>query len=168
MSPGRASSALTILRPLLPCSALRTHVCTAAQPPPGILCPACSSDQVMNDAHHGLPGATFAAARYSSTCGPRFAPPVSRTPLLRLGDGQRRGTERAAASAGRSDRVHDGTGAATGAAAAARLESRSLASASLVLVAVAVLLGRPLDVGDPLAVGVRVVDRLARRHPLRS
>ena len=80
MSPGRASSALTICRPLLPCSALRTQVCTAAQPPPGILCPACSSDHVTNDAHHGLPGATFADARYSSTCAPRFAPPVSVTP----------------------------------------------------------------------------------------
>ena len=77
---GRASSALTILSPLLPCSALRTQVWTAAQPPPGILWPAFSSDHVMNDAHHGLPGATFAAARYSSTCGPRFAPPISRTP----------------------------------------------------------------------------------------
>src|SRR3954453_13958532 len=80
MSPGRASSALTTLRPLLPCSAFCTHVATAAQPPPGILCPACSSDHVTNDAHHGLPGATFAAARYCSTCWPRFAPPISCTP----------------------------------------------------------------------------------------
>src|SRR4051794_41915149 len=81
MSPGRASSGLTILRPFAPCSALRTHVETAAQPPPGILCPACSSDQVMNEAHHGLPGPTFAAARYWSTCGPMLAPPISRTPF---------------------------------------------------------------------------------------
>src|SRR3954469_18859014 len=81
MSPGRASSALTTLRPLLPCSAFCTHVATAAQPPPGILCPACSSDHVTNEAHHGFPGATFAAARYSSTCGPTFAPPTSRTPF---------------------------------------------------------------------------------------
>src|SRR3954447_14988315 len=81
MSPGRASCALTILSPFWPASALRTQVWTAAQPPPGILCPACSSDQVMNEAHHGFPGATFAAARYSSTFAPRFAPPVSRTPF---------------------------------------------------------------------------------------
>ena len=80
MSPGRASAALTIFSPLAPCSALRTHVWTPAQPPPGILCPACSSDHVTNDAHHGLPGATLAAARYCSTCWPRFAPPISRTP----------------------------------------------------------------------------------------
>src|SRR3954464_4884849 len=81
MSPGRASSALTTLSPLLPCSAFCTQVATAAQPPPGILCPACSSDQVTNDAHHGFPGATLAAARYWSTCGPTFAPPTSRTPF---------------------------------------------------------------------------------------
>src|SRR5688500_16864402 len=80
MSPGRASSALTICRPLLPCSALRTHVATAAQPLPGSLYPAFSSAQVVNEAHHGLPGDTPAAARYSSTCGPVLAPPVSRTP----------------------------------------------------------------------------------------
>src|SRR5690348_12524742 len=80
MSPGRASDALTIISPLLPCSALRTHVETAAQPPPGILCPACSSDQVTNDAHHGFPGATPAAARYLSTCGPVFELPISWTP----------------------------------------------------------------------------------------
>ena len=67
------------LQPLLPCSALRTHVWTAAQPPPGILCPAFSSDHVMNEAHHGLPDGTFAAARYSSTFGPAFVP-TSRTP----------------------------------------------------------------------------------------
>src|SRR4051795_11771287 len=81
MSPGRASSALTSLRPLLPCLAFCTQVETAAQPPPGILCPAFSSDHVTNDAHHGFPGATLAAARYWSTCGPTFAPPVSRTPF---------------------------------------------------------------------------------------
>src|SRR5919198_2351504 len=80
MSPGRASSALTILRELLPCSALRTHVETAAQPPPGILWPACSSDHVTNDAHHGFPGATPAASRYLSTCGPVFVLPISCTP----------------------------------------------------------------------------------------
>src|SRR5918998_4136949 len=79
MSPGRASSALTICRPLEPCSALRTHVWTAAQPPPGILRPAFSSDQVMNDAHHGFPDGTPAADRYSSTFGPAFVP-TSRTP----------------------------------------------------------------------------------------
>src|SRR3954447_20892095 len=81
MSPGRASSALTTLRLLLPCSAFCTHVWTAAQPPPGILCPACSSDQVMNDAHHGLPGETPAAERYWSTCGPVFELPISCTPF---------------------------------------------------------------------------------------
>src|SRR3954469_16789451 len=81
MSPGRASSALTILRPLAPCSALWTHVETAAQPPPGILWPACSSDQVTNDAHHGLPGETPAAARYLFTCGPVFEPLISWTPF---------------------------------------------------------------------------------------
>src|SRR3954470_1566465 len=80
MSPGCASSALTIFRPLLPCSALCTQVATAAQPPPGILCPACSSDQATNDAHHGFPGDTAAAARYWSTCGPVFVLPISRTP----------------------------------------------------------------------------------------
>ncbi len=79
MSPGRASSALTNLRPLVPCSALRTQVATPAQPLPCILCPACSSDQVMNEAHHGFPGETLAAARYWSTCGPVFVP-TSRTP----------------------------------------------------------------------------------------
>src|SRR5215207_8293493 len=80
MSPGRASSALTTRRPLPPCSALRTHVATAAQPLPGILYPASPSAHVTNPAHHGLPGGTPAAARYSSTCGPVLAPPVSRTP----------------------------------------------------------------------------------------
>src|ERR671913_468609 len=62
MSPGRASSALTTRRPLLPCSALRTHVATAAQPLAGILCPALPSAQFRNDAHHGLPGGPPAAA----------------------------------------------------------------------------------------------------------
>src|SRR3954470_269109 len=81
MSPGRASSADTIDRPLLPALAFCTQVATPAQPPPGILCPACSSDQVTNDAHHGLPGETPAAARYWFTCGPTFAPPISCTPF---------------------------------------------------------------------------------------
>src|SRR4051794_28157966 len=81
MSPGRASSGLTILRPLLPAWALCTQVDTAAQPPPGILWPACCSDQVTNDAHHGLPGDTPAAARYLSTCGPVFELPISWTPF---------------------------------------------------------------------------------------
>src|SRR3954452_8993627 len=81
MSPGRASSGLTILRPLLPAWALCTQVDTAAQPPPGILWPACCSDQVTNDAHHGLPGETPAAARYLSTCGPVFELPISWTPF---------------------------------------------------------------------------------------
>src|SRR3954471_14661629 len=79
MSPGRASSADTIDRPLLPALAFCTQVATPAQPPPGILCPACSSDQVMNEAHHGFPGETLAAARYWSSCGPLFVP-TSRTP----------------------------------------------------------------------------------------
>ena len=63
MSPGCALSALTMLSPFAPCSALCTQVATPAQPEPGILCPACSSDQVTNDAHHGLPGGTPAASR---------------------------------------------------------------------------------------------------------
>src|SRR5918998_4696574 len=79
MSPGRASSALTISRSLLPASALRTHVCTAAQPPPSILWPAFSSDHVTKLAHHGLPDGTPAASRYSSTFGPAFVP-TSLTP----------------------------------------------------------------------------------------
>src|SRR5215210_5571527 len=74
MSPGRAWSALTTLRSLLPCSALRTHVCTAAHPLPGILCPAWPSDHVTKLAHHGLPGDTPAAARYWSTFLPEFTP----------------------------------------------------------------------------------------------
>src|SRR3954447_17833507 len=81
MSPGRASSGLTILRPLLPAWALCTQVDTAAQPPPGILWPACWGDQVTNDAHDGLPGETPAAARYLSTCGPVFELPISCTPF---------------------------------------------------------------------------------------
>src|SRR3954449_11662492 len=81
MSPGRAWSALTICSPSAPCWALCTQVATPAHPLPGILCPACSSDQVTNDAHHGFPGATLAEARYWSTCGPTFAPPISRTPF---------------------------------------------------------------------------------------
>src|SRR3954464_4231923 len=80
MSPGWAWSAVTIFRPLVPASAFLTQVETAAQPPPGILCPACCSDQVTNDAHHGLPGGTPAAARYWSTCAPVFVLPISCTP----------------------------------------------------------------------------------------
>ena len=74
MSPGRAWSALMILRSFLPASALRTHVCTAAQPVPSILWPAFWSDHVMKLAHHGLPGPTSAAARYSSTSLPVLVP----------------------------------------------------------------------------------------------
>src|SRR5690242_14509098 len=81
MSPGRASAALTICSPSLCAWALWTQVETAAQPLPGILWPACSSDQVTNDAHHGLPGETPAAARYLSTCGPVFEPAISCTPF---------------------------------------------------------------------------------------
>ena len=74
MSPGRASSALTISRLFCFASALRTHVCTAAQPVPSILTPAFSSDHVTKLAHHGLPGPTFAAARYLSTSAPVLTP----------------------------------------------------------------------------------------------
>ena len=74
MSPGRASSALTICRLFLPASALRTQVWTAAQPVPSILTPACSSDHVTKLAHHGLPGATLADARYLSTSAPVLTP----------------------------------------------------------------------------------------------
>src|SRR5438046_1857200 len=80
MSPGRAWSALTICRPLLPALAFWTQVDTAAQPPPGILCPACSSDHVTKLAHHGLPGPTFAAARYWSTIWPVLSWLASCTP----------------------------------------------------------------------------------------
>src|SRR5215203_6694545 len=80
MSPGRASAALTTSRLLLPASALRTHVCTAAQPVPSILWPDFSSAHVTKLAHHGLPGATPADFRYSSTCAPVLVP-VSCTPL---------------------------------------------------------------------------------------
>src|SRR5215210_2229322 len=74
MSPGRASSALTICRLFCFASALRTQVCTAAQPPPSILWPLCWSDHVTKLAHHGLPGPTFAAARYLSTSAPVLTP----------------------------------------------------------------------------------------------
>ena len=87
---GRASAALTICSPFLPCSALRTQVWTAAQPPPGILCPAFSSDHVMNDAHHGFPDGTLAAARYSSTFGPRVRAHLAHAELA-LRDAERRG-----------------------------------------------------------------------------
>src|SRR5215210_8594739 len=74
MSPGRAWSALTTWRSFLPASALRTHVCTAAQPLPSILWPFWASDQVTKLAHHGLPGPTPAAFRYSSTLAPVLVP----------------------------------------------------------------------------------------------
>src|SRR3954471_9993636 len=79
MSPGRAWSALTTWRWFCFASALRTHVCTAAQPVPSILWPDCWSDHVTKLAHHGLPGPTFAAARYLSTSAPVLTP-VSCTP----------------------------------------------------------------------------------------
>src|SRR4051795_1640177 len=74
MSPGRAWSALTIWRSFCFASALRTHVCTAAQPLPSILWPDCWSDHVTKLAHHGLPGPTLAAARYLSTSAPVLTP----------------------------------------------------------------------------------------------
>src|SRR5215212_11198611 len=74
MSPGRASAAETTWRSFLPASALRTHVCTAAQPLPSILWPAWASDHVTKLAHHGLPGETPAAARYLSTSAPVLSP----------------------------------------------------------------------------------------------
>src|SRR4051812_34605481 len=79
MSPGRAWSALTTCRLFCLASACCTQVCTAAHPVPGILWPECSSDQVTKLAHHGLPGPTFAAARYLSTSAPVLTP-VSCTP----------------------------------------------------------------------------------------
>src|SRR3954468_23627950 len=74
MSPGRAWAALTICRLSWWVSECCTQVCTAAQPLPGILWPACSSDHVTKLAHHGLPGATWAAARYLSTSAPVLYP----------------------------------------------------------------------------------------------
>src|SRR4051794_2355083 len=79
MSPGRAWSALTTWRLFCFASALRTHVCTAAQPLPSILWPECCSDHVTKLAHHGLPGPTLAAARYLSTSAPVLTP-LSCTP----------------------------------------------------------------------------------------
>src|SRR4051794_34187236 len=79
MSPGRAWSALTTWRLFCFASALRTHVCTAAQPLPSILWPECCSDHVTKLAHHGLPGPTPAAARYLSTSAPELTP-LSCTP----------------------------------------------------------------------------------------
>src|SRR5215212_11556663 len=79
MSPGRASSALTTCRSLVPAFAAWTHVATPPQPPPSILWPFWASDQVTKLAHHGLPGGTPAAARYLSTSTPVFVP-ASRTP----------------------------------------------------------------------------------------
>ena len=131
MSPGRASAALTICRPFLPCSALRTHVWTAAQPPPGILCPAFSSDHVMNEAHHGLPDGTLAAARYSSTFGPAFVP-TSRTPSSPFATPSAAPPSPPPAGAGTTPASTTAAAAATGCGAAARLESRPLASESLV------------------------------------
>ena len=159
------------LQAVVACSALCTQVETAAQPPPGILCPACSSDQVTNDAHHGLPGETPAAARYWSTCGPVFAPPISCTPFwdwakrsaaapseLPPPPAERRPPRRPrppAAGAGAARRLRGGRG---------RRPARDPQQPSVVelgLVAAAVLLGGAFDVGDPVAVLVRVVDRLA-------
>src|SRR3954462_13435578 len=74
MSPGRAWSAETTCRLSCFASACWTQVDTAAQPLPFILWPECSSDQVTKLAHHGLPGPTFAAARYLSTCSPVLTP----------------------------------------------------------------------------------------------
>src|SRR3954470_21548353 len=74
MSPGLAWSALTTCRWFCFASALRTHVCTAAQPLPSILWPECCSDHVTKLAHHGLPGPTLAAARYLSTSAPVLTP----------------------------------------------------------------------------------------------
>src|SRR5437763_11436658 len=79
MSPGWAWSGETMCRSLLPAWALWTQVATAPHPPPGILCPACPSDQVTKLAHHGLPGGTPAAARYWLTWGPVFDEPISCT-----------------------------------------------------------------------------------------
>src|SRR3954447_26750994 len=79
MSPGRAWSALTTCRLSVFASACWTQVWTAAQPVPSILCPACWSDHVTKLAHHGLPGPTFAAARYLSTSAPVLTP-LSCTP----------------------------------------------------------------------------------------
>src|SRR3954447_24899751 len=79
MSPGRAWSALMTCRPLLPASAFRTQVCTAAQPVPFILWPDCSSAHVTKLAHHGLPGPTPAERRNLSTSTPVLYP-VSCTP----------------------------------------------------------------------------------------
>src|SRR4051812_50023554 len=81
MSPGRAWSGGTICRPFWCCWAFWTQVETAAQPLPGILWPACSSDQVTKEAHHGLPGDTPAAPRQWATCGPVLDEPLSRTPF---------------------------------------------------------------------------------------
>src|SRR3954454_5466102 len=74
MSPGRGCAALATRRASLPASALRTQVCTAAQPLPGILWPDWASDHVTKLAHHGLPGPTPAAARYLSTSAPVLTP----------------------------------------------------------------------------------------------
>src|SRR3954452_21308455 len=74
MSPGRASAASTSCRLSCLASACWTQVCTAAQPDPFILWPDCSSDHVTKLAHHGLPGPTFAAARYLSTSAPVLTP----------------------------------------------------------------------------------------------
>src|SRR3954469_15329710 len=79
MSPGRAWSALTTWRLFCLASACCTQVWTAAQPVRGILWPECSSDHVTKLAHHGLPGPTFAAARYLSTSAPVLTP-LSWTP----------------------------------------------------------------------------------------
>src|SRR3954452_6898748 len=85
MSPGRASAASTTCRLSCFASAGWTQVWTAAQPEPFILWPDCSSDHVTKLAHHGLPGATLAAARYLSTSVPVLTPsswtPLASSPL---------------------------------------------------------------------------------------
>ena len=69
----------------------------------------------MNEAHHGFPGATLAAARYWSTCGPRVRPDLAHAALA-LSDAQRRGTDRAPAAATRTAAAASATATAPGAA----------------------------------------------------
>ena len=107
-----------------------------AQPPPGILCPACSSDQVMNDAHHGLPGRDLRRGEVLLDLRAAVrAAGLARRRCWVWAMLQRRGAERAPAAAGRSDgrrgsRPRPAAAARRG--AAGRLLSRPWASASLV------------------------------------